>query len=174
MVNCEGRLRFLSETTGALFRRSEGRQGRASPSETSMTHHHTHHNAQHHTHTLLRTHARTTHGKGRRGRTVYTRARVELVLAGPTCAQWKHLREDGVDGADRGCVDLVLHHVFVEDLLLAQGLLVEKRHIVAKKEQGLKERALQSHQVTDVIVGVDLDGLPDDRLFVAPDGCFVR
>ena len=57
-----------------------------------------HHSRHTHTHMHM-LHARTT---------VYSRAHVELVLTGPTCAEWNHLVKDGVDGADRGCVEPVL------------------------------------------------------------------
>ena len=80
--------------------------------------------------------------------TVYkgTKAHVELVLTGPpTCAQWNHIGEDGVDGADRGCVETVMRHAFVDGLLRGQGPLVEKRNLFAKKGQIIKDRALQSH-----------------------------
>ena len=131
-------LRFLSETNDAQLRICWGCQTPAFPSGTwvqahILTSHNAQHNITRHTHICICTcctHARLFIN--------YTRAHVELVLTGPTCAEWNHLVKDGVDSADRGCVEPVLHHVFVESLLLAQGLLVQKRIFLIRMDKQSK------------------------------------
>ena len=106
-----------------------------------------------------------THGKGQTGLTIYTQARIVMVLTGLTCAQKLHFVKDGFNGPHRQCVELVLRHVLLPNLCLPLRSLIQKRSFT-KQGQTIKDLALRCNQDTHVIVHVHLDFLPNNVVFV--------